>query len=188
MLNNGDMMTDLLTVRELAAYLKLNSATVMRKAAKGEIPAIKIGRQFRFDKNQIDKWLTQKTVGKPTTILVVDDEPVIGQFFKDFLGREGHRVTSVTTGKEALELTSKERFDIIFLDLVMPGLAGHEVFKSIRQTDQEVPIAFITGYPDSDLMQKAMDQGPFMIIKKPVNASEIRQTINSLSGFVKGRK
>jgi excisionase family DNA binding protein len=181
-------MTDLLTVRELAAYLKLNSATVMRKAAKGEIPAIKIGRQFRFDKSQIDKWLTQKTVGKPTTILVVDDEPVVGQFFKDLLGREGHRVTSVTNGKEALELTGKEHFDIIFLDLVMPGLAGPEVFKCIRRTDQEVPIAFITGYPDSALMQKAMEQGPFIIIKKPVNATEIRQTISSLAGSGSQRK
>jgi excisionase family DNA binding protein len=178
------MMTELLTVRELAEYLKLNSATVMRKAARGEIPAIKIGRQFRFDKSQIDKWLTQRIVGKPVAVLVIDNEPVIGQFFKDLLGRDGHRVTSVTSGNDALGLIVKEHFDIIFLDLVMPGLTGPEVFKRIRQVDRDVPIAFITGYPDSDLVQKAMDQGPFIIIRKPIEANEIQVTINRLYGSV----
>jgi excisionase family DNA binding protein len=67
-------MTELLTVRELAEYLKLNSATVMRKAARGEIPAIKIGRQFRFDRIQIDIWLKQRIVGSPASLKVVDEE------------------------------------------------------------------------------------------------------------------
>lgn len=78
-------MQELLTPHELARYLKLNHTTVIRKANKGEIPAIKIGKQFRFDKYQIDKWLFQHTVGRQAQILVVDDEPVIGQLFRDSL-------------------------------------------------------------------------------------------------------
>ena len=178
-------MADLLTVRELAGYLKLNSATVMRKAGKGEIPAIKIGRQFRFDKDQIDKWLAQKSVGKPVSILVIDDEPSIGQYFKDLLGCDGHRVESVLNGNEALKRINPGEFDIIFLDLVMLELPGPEVFKRIRQIDKEVPIAVITGYPDSNLMQRAMEQGPFMIIKKPINSDEVYQIIGSLTSPVK---
>lgn len=174
-------MTELLTARELAQYLKLNPATVMRKAAKGEIPAIKIGRQFRFDKKQIDKWLTQKTVGRPAHILVIDDEPLIGQFFRDCLEKSGCRVMTSLSGIEALELVAKEHFDLIFLDLVMPELDGCQVFQRIRKIDEHVPIAIITGYPDSDLMKKVMEQGPFLVIKKPFDSSHILEAIRGIT-------
>lgn len=177
-------MAELLTVRELAQYLKLNPATVTRKAARGEIPAIKVGRQFRFDKEHIDKWLSHQSVGRPAHILVIDDEPLIGQFFKDSLTRSGYQVTAVTSGAEALDLFAISRFDLIFLDLVMPELDGHEVFKRIREIDEHVPICIITGYPDSDLMRKAMEQGFFLVLKKPLNANDIRKTIRSLTGSV----
>ncbi len=178
-------MTELLTVRELAIYLKLNPATVMRKASKGELPAIKIGRQFRFDKKQIDDWLTQKMVGKQLNILVVDDEQVIGNFFKDLLTKSGYQVIAITNGRQASELVAKERFDIIFLDLVMPEMDGPSVLKSVRQIDDLVPIVIITGYPDSDLMQRAMEQGPLTVLRKPLEADEVRKTINSLTGLNK---
>lgn len=174
-------MAEMLTTRELAQYLKLNHATVMRKAARGEIPAIKIGRQFRFDKDQIDQWLAQKAVGKHASILVIDDEPLIGQFFKDSLAKNGYQVTAAASGTEALDLFTAQRFDLIFLDLVMPELDGCEVFKRIRKVDKHVPIAIITGYPDSDLMSKAMEQGPFMVLKKPLGIDDVRKTIRSLA-------
>ena len=82
-------MNTLLTPQELAEVLQLNSATITRKAKKGEIPAIKIGKQFRFDRDQIDKWLTQQTVGRPAYILVIDDEPIIGQLFMDSIDKNG---------------------------------------------------------------------------------------------------
>ena len=94
--------------------LQLNSATVTRKAKKGEIPAIKIGKQFRFDRDQIDKWLLQNTVGRPAYILVVDDEPVVGQLFRDSLGKNGCMVTTALSSPEALKLVARQRFDLIF--------------------------------------------------------------------------
>lgn len=180
-------MDELLTVRELAGYLKLNSATVMRKAGKGEIPAIKVGRQFRFNKGEIDKWLNQKSVSKAGSILVVDDEPLIGQYVKDLLGREGYQVEIAASGEAGIEFISTRSFDLIFLDLVLPGLSGPEVFKRVRSINKEVPIVFITGFPDSDLMKEALNQGPFTVIKKPLNSFEIYQTLNSFinSGVVK---
>lgn len=176
-------MTELLTVRELAQYLKLNPATVTRKAARGEIPAIKVGRQFRFDKERIDNWLSQQSVGRPVHILVIDDEPLIGQLFKDSLSKSGYQVSTTTSGAEALELFATSRFDLIFLDLVMPGLDGCEVFQRIREIDEHVPICIITGYPDSDLMTKVMEQGPFSILKKPLRIDDIYKTIVSIVGI-----
>ncbi|MCL0046633.1 helix-turn-helix domain-containing protein [Dehalococcoidales bacterium] len=61
------MIEKLLTVDEVAQYIRLNRETVLRKARKGEIPAIKIGyRSYRFSKDQIDAWLREKTTEAKT--------------------------------------------------------------------------------------------------------------------------
>jgi len=174
-------MQELLTPQELAKYLKLNHTTVIRKANKGEIPAIKIGKQFRFDRDQIDKWLLQQTVGRSAHILVVDDESVVGQLFRDTLERNGYQVTTMISSLEALELVTRQRFDLIFLDLAMPELDGSELFRRIRKIDKQVPIAIITGYPDSELLKKAKEHGPFMIMIKPFTDSEILQAVHTFN-------
>jgi len=174
-------MDQLLTPQEMAKYLKLNHTTIIRKAHKGEIPAIKIGKQFRFDKSQIDKWLTQQTVGRQAQILVVDDEVAIGQLFRDSLERNGYQVTALSSSLEALEMLSRQRFDLIFLDLAMPELDGSELFRQIRKIDKQVPIAIITGYPDSDLLKKAKEHGPFMIMIKPFTSDEILQAVHTFN-------
>jgi excisionase family DNA binding protein len=174
-------MEELLTPQELARYLKLNHTTVIRKANKGEIPAIKIGKQLRFDKDQIDKWLFQQTVGRPVHILVIDDEVVIGQLFMDSLEKNGYQVTTMSSSLEALELVNRQHFDLIFLDLAMPELDGSELFRRIRKIDKQVPIAIITGYPDSELLKKAKEHGPFMIMIKPFNADEILQAVHTFN-------
>jgi excisionase family DNA binding protein len=174
-------MNTLLTPQELAEMLQLNSATVTRKAKKGEIPAIKIGKQFRFDRDQIDKWLLQNTVGRPACILVIDDEPVVGHLFRDSLHRNGCSVTTALSSFEALELVAKQRFDLIFLDLVMPEIDGSELFHRIREIDKQVPIAIITGYPDSQLLAKAKEQGPFIIMIKPITDDDILKAVHTFS-------
>jgi len=174
-------MSELLTVNEIANYLKLDPVTVRRKAAKGEMPAIKLGKQFRFDRDQIDKWLLHQTVGRPAHILVIDDEPVVGQLFRDSLEKSGCKVTTTLSGLEALELAARQCFDLIFLDLVMPKIDGSELFRRIRKIDKQVPIAIITGYPDSELLIKAKEQGPFIIMIKPFTGDEILQAVHTFS-------
>lgn len=174
-------MDQLLTPRELAGYLRLNQTTVIRKAMKGEIPAIRVGKQFRFDKNQIDRWLLQQTVGRKAKILVIDDEPLVLQLFRDALPKSGYNVTTSSDGAEALELTATGHFDLIFLDLVMPKIDGSELFRRIRQKDKQVPVIIITGYPDSELLKKAKQQGPFMILIKPFTAEDILQAVRMFS-------
>jgi DNA-binding NtrC family response regulator len=119
-------------------------------------------------------------VGKPVQILIVDDEAVIGQVFRKSLARNGYQITTTTSGTEAIKLVAKERYHLIFLDLLMPELDGCEVFKQMRKIDKNVPIVIITGYPDSDLLKKIMEQGPFMVLKKPLNIGDIRKVIRSV--------
>ena len=77
---------------------------------------------------------------------------------------------------------------MIFLDLAMPELDGAELFKYIREIDKDVPVVILTGYPDSEVMARAMECGPFSVIKKPFVINDIITAICkvSLSMAVKG--
>jgi len=174
-------MNELLTTLQIAEYLKLKPVTVRRKAKRGEIPSIKIGNRVRYDKQQIDRWLREGFNRRPLHILVIDDEPVIGELFKDSLNKNDYQVTIILSGLEALELISNGHFDLIFLDLVLPDLDGSEVFKRIKETGKDIPVAIITGYPDSDLMNRAMEHGPFIVLKKPFDSKKILDTVR---GFI----
>ncbi len=176
-------MKEIFNVQELAEYLKINRKTLQRKAREGEIPAFKLGRQFRFDKEQIDKWLQRSSRGRPVHILVVDDEPLVGQLFKDSLNETGYQTITTLSSIEALELIDNRHFDLIFLDLLIPELDGAELFRRIRQIDKQIPVAIITGYPDSEVMRRAMEHGPFMVLKKPFTGDDI---LNAVQSFVEG--
>jgi len=152
--------------------------TVRRKAKSGEIPSIKIGNRLRFDKQKIDKWLFDKSNRGPIQILVVDDELLVVDLFKKSLNSPEYQVTTILNSSDAIELLNTRKFDLIFLDLLLPVLNGAELFRHIRRVDENIPVVIITGYPDSELMDKAMGCGPFMIIKKPFTESDIIFTIN----------
>ncbi|MFC2003374.1 response regulator [Chloroflexota bacterium] len=176
-------MDGLLSTRQVAEYVNMAPLTVRRKAIAREIPSIKIGNRLRFDKKQIDRWLQRNTRGRPVQVLVVDDEPLVLELFKESLNESGYQVTTTLSSIEALELLNSRRFDLIFLDLLIPELDGAELFRRIRQTDKRIPVAIVTGYPDSDMMGRAMEHGPFTVLKKPFTSDDL---LNTVRNFVEG--
>ena len=78
-------MDKLISTKQMGEYLNLRPETVRRKASKGEMPATMIGNRFRFDRKEIDSWLLRNRPRRLIYILVIDDEPVIGQLFTDSL-------------------------------------------------------------------------------------------------------
>lgn len=112
--------------------------------------------------------------------LVVDDEPRVCEFIVRFLARCDWRGAAVGSGEGALEKLETEHFDLILLDLVMPGMSGAETFRGIRKVDPEVPVVIITAYPDSNLMAQALEVGPFAVMKKPLTLDDLRQVLGSL--------
>jgi len=175
------MEEELLTTKELAQYLKVKPQTVLRKAKNGDLPTIRVGKRFRFNKKQVNRWLSERTVGKPVEILVIDDEPVIGELLRASLEMCGYRITTTTSSRQGLELVAARRFDLIFLDLVMPELDGSEVFRRIREMDRDTTVAIVTAYSDSELMKKAMEYGPFLVIKKPFAIVEVIEAVRSFT-------
>lgn len=162
-----------MTVKEVAAYLRMNYQTVYRMAQRGDIPAMKVGHSWRFRKEGIDHWLESQMVTASKRILVVDDDPLICELFADVLAHQGHAVTTALNGPTALEEIEKGHFDIIFLDIFMPEMKGVEVFKRIKRIDPQSKVVIITGYPDERLVQEAITEGPLVILRKPVSTEDI---------------
>jgi excisionase family DNA binding protein len=176
-------MPGVMTIRELAEYLRINIRTVYRLVEKGEIPAAKIGRQWRFDKEIIDAWL--RRLSEPyrpqekTNILVVDDEEMIVELFRETLKTTGFSLLSTTSSVNALHMIEEAHIGLVFLDLRMPGIDGVELFRRIKASKPNLPVVIMTGYPNSDMMAQALAQGPFAIMNKPFSDKDIMEAVNS---------
>jgi len=172
-------MAELMTVSEVADYLRVTEKTIYRLLKQGKIPAVKVGRQWRFEKAKIDEWLSRNSVGTKADILVIDDEEIIRSLFKETLEELGHRVVTVETGSEGLELVKQRDFDLVFLDLKMPGMDGAKLFRRIKAIKPTLPVTIITGYPESDMMAQALAQGPLGVMNKPFTESDIITAVNN---------
>ena len=172
-------MTELMTVEEVASYLRLTKRTIYRMLKRGKFPAIKVGNRWRFERNSIEEWLHQNSVGTSAAILVVDDEKAVRLLIKKTLDELGHTVMVAETGSKALELVKQQDFDLVFLDLKMPGMDGAELFRQIRIVKPKLPVTIITGYPDSETMARALAQGPLGVMSKPFGESDIIVAVNS---------
>ena len=178
-------MPELMTVEELGHYLRFAKKTIYRLLKQGSIPAIKIGNKWRFDKDAIDNWLRQGMERVKSRILVIDDDELIRSLFKQTLEEQGHTVVTAGTGAEGLEYVKRWEFDLVFLDLKLPGMDGAELLREIKSTRPKLAVAIITGYPGSEMMERALKQGPLGVMNKPFDSSDI---INAVSSFLKARQ
>jgi excisionase family DNA binding protein len=170
-------MAKLMTVDEVADYLRVTEKTIYRLLERGKIPATKVGRQWRFDTTSIDKWLRRNSA--KANILVVDDEEVIRLLFKETLEELGHQVITAENAAIALEIVKKTELDLVFLDLKMPGMDGADLFRQIKAVKPRLAVVIITGYPDSEMMARALVQGPFGVMNKPFGESDIITAVNN---------
>ena len=92
-------------------------------------------------------------------ILVIDDDAFMRDACHETLTRRGHSVTLAESGRKALVLLEKWSFDLILLDLKMPGMDGMEVLKRIRQLDETILVIVITGFATVETAIEAMKAG-----------------------------
>jgi len=107
-------------------------------------------------------------------ILIVDDEKIIRDSFSRVLMKEGYSVEAVESGRLALEKVAAEPFDIILLDLKMPGLDGLETLRELKERDPDLVSIMITGYPTIESAVKAIKSGAYDYLTKPCSPDELR--------------
>jgi len=103
-------------------------------------------------------------------VLVADDEEYTRVYFKRILSPEFYNVSLVKDGSEALQKWSSESFDLIIMDIRMPGIDGMEVLKQIRMRDTETMIIIISAYGDMDSVIEAMRLGANDFFAKPFSS------------------
>lgn len=119
-------------------------------------------------------------MANPMKILVVDDEQVMRDLFTRVLKLKGYLVTTVDSGKEAVEKVKEEEFNIAFVDVIMPEMDGVETFKAIKEVNPKVHIVMMTGFAVEDKIKEAMRQGAIDYLYKPFDIVEIMTVIGKV--------
>jgi len=107
-------------------------------------------------------------------ILIIDDEEAMRDSCRQTLLREGNKVEVAEDGTIGLTILEKESFDVVILDLKMPGLSGMEVLKRIKEKDPEIVVIVITGYATVDSAVEAMKSGAYDFVPKPFTPDSLR--------------
>ena len=99
---------------------------------------------------------------------------------KVFLKKIGFSRVVVVTVKEALTALDKQHFDLLFLDLKLPDGPADNVCDAAKKIDPELAIIIITGYPDSEMLDRILEKGPITDLKKPLQVDQLYQTVRIL--------
>ena len=119
-------------------------------------------------------------------ILIVDDEPPVSDLFVDLFRKENCQPVACASGEEALAILKKDVFDVVLLDIKLPGMSGLELLKNIRDTHKTLPVVMITGFGfDEDLIAKSKQLGCAGYIGKNMPVAQIIATFKQ---FVKNAK
>ena len=173
-------MHNLLTVKETAKYLRIPLPTVYYLVQRGQLPAIQIGGRWRIKKNALDKDILKEEKSGQPTVLVVDDDESLQNLFKLFLKKIGFSRVVVGTVKEAISALEKQKFDLVFLDLKLPDGPADDVYDFVKREQPDCPIIIITGYPDSEMLDRILAKGPITVLKKPLKTEQLQQTVRIL--------
>ena len=114
-------------------------------------------------------------------ILIVDDERAIRNSLKEILTDEGYDVDLAEDGPTALAMVDKEKYDVIFCDIKMPGMDGTEVLDKLVADGIDSAIVMISGHGDIDTAVECIKKGAFDFIQKPLDLNRILITIKNAS-------
>ncbi|MBZ0255725.1 sigma-54 dependent transcriptional regulator, partial [bacterium] len=107
-------------------------------------------------------------------ILVVDDDETMAKTLTRALKSQGHECDSALSAEQGLSMVHENRYDLVLTDLVMPGVDGITLVRSIKSYDPNIPIILMTGYASVDNAVEAMKAGAFHYLTKPVRLQELQ--------------
>jgi excisionase family DNA binding protein len=182
-----------LTTEEVLEYLQVNLRTVYRLIKAGKIPAVRVGRQWRFRKRDIDAWLDSQrprgaaqrgsnaapAEGSPRRtsdhprILVVDDESSIRDLLAKTLALAEYDVDTAADGRSALERLRLYPYDLLIADLKMPGIDGLNVIREAKRLKSDLPVIIITGYSTETAAIEAVNLGVSGYLTKPFRVPQV---------------
>ena len=177
-----------LTTEEVLEYLQVNLRTVYRLIKAGKIPAVRVGRQWRFRKRDIDAWLdSQRPRGdRPAAaapvapvrsarqrVLVVDDEASIRDLLSKTLALAEYDVDTAPDGTSALDRMRQFNYDLLIADLKMPGMDGLTLIRQAKRIKADLPVIIITGFSTESSAIEAVNLGVAGYLTKPFRVPQV---------------
>jgi two-component system response regulator HydG len=115
-------------------------------------------------------------------ILVVDDIKSIRLTLGGILGDEGYNVVLAENGYQAIEAAKRTPFDLVFMDIKMPGINGVQTFREIKKINPEAVVVMMTAYSVEGLVKQALVEGAYAVVYKPFDIDDIVSVIDSALG------
>jgi two-component system, OmpR family, response regulator len=115
-------------------------------------------------------------------VLIVDDEAELVSALEERLILRGFRATGVTTGAEALARVAEGAYDVVLLDVKMPGLGGLQVIRQIKTGHPEVQVVLLTGHGSAQDAAEGMRLGAFDYLMKPVKIGDLVRILHAAAG------
>jgi DNA-binding NtrC family response regulator len=133
-----------------------------------------------FDIDRIIAIIEELLHGK-ILILVVDDQFADRETLKTTLENKGYRVATASDGAKAIEMAKNKHYDIIFLDVRLPGINGIETFEQVKKIDPEATVIMMTGYTEESLVKKAVSAGAYTCLHKPFDIEKVITLVEAIA-------
>ena len=117
------------------------------------------------------------------SILIVDDDMGMCETLSDIMEEKGYRTIIATDGREAVQKVKESAFDVILMDIKMPGMDGVETFREIKRIRPETAVVMMTAYAVEDLIREALSEGAYGVLYKPL---DIERTIGLIERVREG--
>lgn len=114
------------------------------------------------------------------SVLIVDDDVGMGETMSDIMEDKGYRTVIALDGYEAVEKVREKAFDVILMDIKMPGMDGVETFKQIKKIHPETAVVMMTAYAVEDLIREALREGAYGVFHKPFDMEEMMRLIEDV--------
>lgn len=176
-----------LTTEEVLEYLQVNLRTVYRLIDAGKLPAVRVGRQWRFRRSDIDGWLdAQRSTGRndageapaeragtPGRVLVLEPDGALRDAAATALRLAGHVVDTAPDGPLALERLQGGAYDLLITELRVPGAEVFALIRAARRTTPGLRVIVVTGHSTETAAIEALNIGVAGYYRKPCRATEL---------------
>ncbi|HEU4552145.1 MAG TPA: response regulator transcription factor [Chitinophaga sp.] len=119
-------------------------------------------------------------------ILLVEDEPNVVSLIKRALADNGYEISVAMDGRSGLQMSNDHDFDLVILDIMLPGMNGVEICRNIRRQNEQVPILMLTALGTTENIVTGLDSGADDYLVKPFKLAELSARVRTLTRRVKG--